>query len=60
MVVHAYNISSTIRTLRQEDDEFKRSLGSIVKLCVEGGLKEQEQEEGTRKARSQSTEILIC
>lgn len=60
MVVHVYNPSSTIGTLRQEDDDFKRSLGSIVKLCVERGSKEQEQEEGTRKARSWSTEILMC
>lgn len=45
MVGHAYNLSSTIGTLRQEDDEFKRSLGSIVKLCIEGGRKEQKKKE---------------
>lgn len=49
MVGHAYNLSSTIETLRQEDDEFKRSLGSIVKLCIEGGRKEQEKKKEQEK-----------
>lgn len=62
MVVHVYNPSSTIGTLRQEDDDFKRSLGSIVKLCVERGSKA---EAGRRNKKSKileyrNTDVLIA
>lgn len=62
MVVHVYNPSSTIGTMRQEDDEFKRSLGSVVK---QRGRRVERAGAGRRNKKSKiseyrNTDMLIA